>query len=123
LTSDEKIFNDLSFWTAQFCISDCTFCFLDWTKLVGLHGWNMPWSTKTPTVSYPQRHFCLWSDRHLCQVTTPLPLLWYRISHPCHRHLLRWNSDQIHWRVSCRLGTTCIQNTQTHRPHYWVHRV
>jgi len=25
------------FWTAQFCNLDCTFCFLDCTKLVGLH--------------------------------------------------------------------------------------
>jgi len=36
--SGDKIFNDLPFRTAQFCILDCTFYFLDWTKLVKPHG-------------------------------------------------------------------------------------
>jgi len=28
----------IAFRTAQFCTLDCTFCFLDWTNLFGLHG-------------------------------------------------------------------------------------
>jgi len=33
----DNIFNDVSFWNAQFCILHCKFCFLDLTKLVGIY--------------------------------------------------------------------------------------
>jgi len=38
-----RINQPTSFWSAQFCILDCIFYYVDSTNLVGLHGQNMPW--------------------------------------------------------------------------------